>query len=100
MVELAIMHHIRSVMLVKVYDEDFQTGGRRPIKLCHRLQSCQSEVDKFNRLFDEDSAEFERFWIGDMPDSDELIRFVSGRLGGRRKNEKGYRNKYILVNEF
>jgi Heterokaryon incompatibility protein (HET) len=87
-VQLAIVHHIRSLMLVKVYDEDVQTGGGRPIKLCYRLQCCQLEEDEFSRLFDEDNAEFERIWVGDMPNSDEINQFVSGRLGGRRRRRQ------------
>jgi hypothetical protein len=68
-VELAIVHDIRSIMLLETYDEVRQTGGERPIEICHRLQSCQMEENEFKRLFDETNAEFERIWLGDKPNN-------------------------------
>ncbi|KAI9281373.1 ankyrin repeat-containing domain protein [Umbelopsis sp. AD052] len=50
-VELAIVHDIRSLILVQVYGHDRQTGGGKPIKLCYRLQCCQIEEAEFDRLF-------------------------------------------------
>jgi hypothetical protein len=50
-VELAIVHDIRSLILVQVYGQDKQTGGGKPIKLCYRLQCCQIEETEFARLF-------------------------------------------------
>jgi Heterokaryon incompatibility protein (HET) len=49
-VELAIVHDIRSLILVQVYGQDMQTGGGNPIKLCYRLQCCQMEETEFERL--------------------------------------------------
>ncbi|KAG2173567.1 hypothetical protein INT44_007158 [Umbelopsis vinacea] len=69
--KLAIVHDIRSIMLVMEYDEDWQTGGGGPVKLCYRLQCCQIEEDEFERLFDDVesdygiTANFERIWLGD-----------------------------------
>jgi hypothetical protein len=50
-VEIAIVHDIRSLILVQVYGHDMQTGGGKPIKLCYRLQCCQIEETEFARLF-------------------------------------------------
>ena len=49
-VEIAIVHDIRSLILVQVYGYDMQTGGGKPIKLCYRLQCCQIEENEFDRL--------------------------------------------------
>ncbi|KAI9281344.1 hypothetical protein BC943DRAFT_329695, partial [Umbelopsis sp. AD052] len=50
-VELAIVHDIRSLILVRIYGEDMQTGGGKPIKLCYPLKCCQVEETEFERLF-------------------------------------------------
>jgi hypothetical protein len=65
--DLAVIHDIRSLMLVEEYDQDWQTGGGRLIKVCYRLQCCQIEETEFRRLFDELDTEFERIWLGDKP---------------------------------
>ncbi|CAO3674821.1 unnamed protein product [Umbelopsis ramanniana] len=49
-VEIAIVHDIRSLILVQVYGYDRQTGGGKPIKKCYRLQCCQIEETEFERL--------------------------------------------------
>jgi hypothetical protein len=66
--ELAIVHHIRSLILVEPYDQDLQTGGGRPIKLCYRLQCCQIEENEFIRLFTKTNVKLERIWLGDQPE--------------------------------
>ncbi|CAO3674635.1 unnamed protein product [Umbelopsis ramanniana] len=71
-VELAIVHDIRSLILVHVYDQDMQTGGGKPIKVCYRLQCCQIEDLEFKRLFPKVNTNLERIWLGDKPDSNEL----------------------------
>jgi hypothetical protein len=72
--KIAIVHYIRSILLVESYAEDFQTGGDgRPIKCCHRLQCCQIEEIEFSRLFDEDRKKLERIWLRDMPDGMGMI---------------------------
>jgi hypothetical protein len=71
-VELAIVHDIRSLILVHVYGQDMQTGGGKPIKVCYRLQCCQIEELEFQRLFPKVETNLERIWLGDMPDSNEL----------------------------
>ncbi|KAI8576462.1 hypothetical protein K450DRAFT_214218 [Umbelopsis ramanniana AG] len=122
-VELAIVHDIRSLILVQVYGEDMQTGGGKPIKLCYPLQCCQIEEDEFERLFslcidepkepaagpeelklegeskakvaNEDHSDsdiqFERIWLGDMPDGAELNQLESESVGHRGRR---YRRKY------
>jgi Heterokaryon incompatibility protein (HET) len=71
-VELAIVHDIRSLILVQVYGQDMQTGGETPIKLCYRLQCCQIEELEFKRIFQKVDIELKRIWLGDKPESDEL----------------------------
>jgi hypothetical protein len=69
--KLAVVHDIRSIMLLMEYGEDWQTGGGGPVKLCYRLQCCQIEEDEFERLFDDIendygiAANIERIWLGD-----------------------------------
>ncbi|KAI9281341.1 hypothetical protein BC943DRAFT_132367 [Umbelopsis sp. AD052] len=70
-VELAIVHDIRSLILVRVYGQDMQSGGGNPIKLCYRYQCCQIEELEFKRLFPKDGIKLERIWLGDEPESDE-----------------------------
>lgn len=65
--QLAIVHDIRSLILVEIYDKDWQTGGALPINLCYRLQCCQIEENEFERLFDEIIVKFERIWLGEKP---------------------------------
>ncbi|CAO3674639.1 unnamed protein product [Umbelopsis ramanniana] len=69
-VELAIVHDIRSLILVQVYGQDMQTGGGKPIKLCYRLQCCQIEESEFARLFTANVDEPKEFTVG----SEELKR--------------------------
>ena len=72
-IELAVLHHIRSLMLVETYNEELQTSGRRPSKLRYRLQCCQIEENEFQRLFGKiDAAEDEKIWLGDQPDGAEV----------------------------
>ncbi|CAO3674717.1 unnamed protein product [Umbelopsis ramanniana] len=49
-VEIAIVHNVRSLILVQVYGYDKQTGGGKAIKKCYRLQCCQIEETEFERL--------------------------------------------------
>ncbi|KAG2176715.1 hypothetical protein INT44_007379 [Umbelopsis vinacea] len=62
-IELAFVHDIRSIMIVRIYGEDTQSGGGRPIKLCYRLQCCQIEENEFMRLFVDIDVDFERIWL-------------------------------------
>jgi hypothetical protein len=65
-VQMAIVHSIRSVMLIEVYGSDLQTGGSAPIKCCTRLQCCQIEDNEFQRLLGSFAAvKPERIWLGD-----------------------------------
>ncbi|CAO3692900.1 unnamed protein product [Umbelopsis ramanniana] len=64
---LAIVHDIKSLILVQVYGLDPQTGGGQPIKLCYRLQCCQIESNEFDRLFNGTETIYERIWLGDGP---------------------------------
>ncbi|KAG2175263.1 hypothetical protein INT44_007751 [Umbelopsis vinacea] len=121
-VELAIVHDIRSLMLVQIYGQDMQTGGGKPIKLCYPLQCCQIEETEFERLFSwymeepkhpaaeseeleredkskakvvngdytDDDIQFERIWLGDMPNSAELssLKSESAIQRGRRRRRR------------
>jgi hypothetical protein len=62
-VELAIVHDIRSLILIQVYGQDMQTGGGKPIKLCYRLQCCQIEETEFARLFTGNVEERKEFTV-------------------------------------
>ncbi|CAO3671731.1 unnamed protein product [Umbelopsis ramanniana] len=64
-VELAIVHDIRSLILVHVCGQDMQTGGGKPIKVCYRLQCCQIEELEFQRLFPKVDTNLERIWLSD-----------------------------------
>jgi hypothetical protein len=87
--DLAIVHDIRSLMLVKAYGIDWQTGGGQPIKLCYRLHCCQIEETEFERLFDETNAEFERIWLGDKAVGVGRIKANGSRFlsRGRRRDQ-------------
>jgi hypothetical protein len=77
-VELAIMHDIRSLILVQTYNAEWQAGGGKPIRLCYRIQCCQIEEVEFKRLFGKTGAsKFERIWLGDKPDSVNISQFES-----------------------
>ncbi|CAO3685599.1 unnamed protein product [Umbelopsis ramanniana] len=72
--DLAIIHEIKSIMLLQSYDvlaegydADGRAGGTRPIRLCYRLQCCQIEENEFERLFDKTNAKLENIWLGDKP---------------------------------
>jgi hypothetical protein len=54
-------------VLAEGYDADGQTGARRPIRLCYRLQCCQIEENEFERLFNKTNAKLENIWLGDKP---------------------------------
>jgi hypothetical protein len=84
-VGLAVVHDIRSIILVQTYDEDWQAGAGEAIKLCYRLQCCQIEEYEFERLFDDIEVDFERIWLGDKPDGTGMITGTSSRLHRRRK---------------
>jgi hypothetical protein len=78
-VKFAIVHYIRSIMLVETYDKDLQTGGAgRQIERCHRLQCCQIEEREFTRLFEEDGTKLERIWLRDKPDGVGANMITSG----------------------
>lgn len=78
-VELAIIHDIRSIMLIQTYGEDIHTGGNRPIKLCFRLQCCQIEEDEFERLFYDLDIAPDRIWLGRKPSNGTISRFQQKR---------------------
>ncbi|CAO3659485.1 unnamed protein product [Umbelopsis ramanniana] len=78
-VELAIIHDIRSIMLIQSYGEDIHTGGNRPIKLCFRLQCCQIEEDEFERLFYDLDIAPDRIWLGRKPTNGRISRFQQKR---------------------
>ncbi|KAG2189290.1 hypothetical protein INT44_004432 [Umbelopsis vinacea] len=83
-IALAVVRHIRSLMLVETYDGDLQTNGSSQIKLCYRLQCCQIEENEFLRLFGRIVAETESICLGDKPDGAEMDQFEiewSGRRG-------------------
>jgi hypothetical protein len=65
-IRIAIMHNIRTLMLVEIHGEDQQTGST-PIKRCHRLQCCQVETDEFERLYGNIGSKAERIWLGNKP---------------------------------
>jgi hypothetical protein len=82
--QFAIVHYIRSIMLVETYDKDLQTGGAgRHIQRCHRLQCCQIEEKEFTRLFKEDGTKLERIWLRDKPEG----------AGAKRKARARYISK-------
>jgi hypothetical protein len=87
-VDLAIIHDIRSLMLVEAYDIDLQTGGEQPIKVCCRLQCCQIEETEFERLFDETDADFERIWLGDR-----AVGGAKTKANGSQSRSRGRRSK-------
>ncbi|KAG2183085.1 hypothetical protein INT44_006066 [Umbelopsis vinacea] len=69
--KLAIVHYIRSIILVETYGKDSQTGGAgRQIERCYRLQCCQIEEKEFLRLFSKDNENLVRIWLRDKPDGD------------------------------
>lgn len=82
-VDLAIIHDIRSLMLVEAYDIDWQTGAGQPIKVCCRIQCCQIEETEFERLFEETNADFERIWLGDKAVGVAKTKANRSRLGNR-----------------
>ncbi|KAI8582097.1 hypothetical protein K450DRAFT_278483 [Umbelopsis ramanniana AG] len=86
--DVAIIHDIRSLMLVKAYGLDRQTGGGQPIKLCYRLQCCQIEETEFERLFEETDAEFERIWLGDRPVGVGRLKAAGSQLRSRRRRKQ------------
>ncbi|KAI9289118.1 hypothetical protein BC943DRAFT_377339 [Umbelopsis sp. AD052] len=73
-IELAIVHEIKSLLLVHIYNNDLLGNDGTPMKLCYRLQCCQIEENEFGRLFDETKATVERVWLGDRPnDAKEVV---------------------------
>lgn len=76
-VEIAIVHDIRSIMLINVHSEDRQTDGGRPIKRCHRLDCCQVEEDEFDRLFANIGSDPESIWLGDKPVNEVMLPYHS-----------------------
>ncbi|CAO3693053.1 unnamed protein product [Umbelopsis ramanniana] len=87
-VDLAIIHDIRSLMLVEAYDVDWQTGGEQPNKVCCRIQCCQIEETEFERLFDETDADFERIWLGDK-----AVGVAKTKANGSQSRNRGRRSK-------
>jgi Heterokaryon incompatibility protein (HET) len=71
--EFAIIHNIRSIMLVDIYGKDRQTGGGRPLKFCSPIQCCQIEENEFKRLFIHEDVDLERIWLGDKSVSTDAI---------------------------
>jgi hypothetical protein len=72
-VEIAVIHNIRSIMLVEIYGKDRQTGGGRPLKFCSPIQCCQIEENEFKRLLIHTDVEFERIWLGDKSVSTDTV---------------------------
>jgi hypothetical protein len=64
LLSLAIVHDIKSLILVQVNNIDLQRGGGRPIKVCNRLQCCQIENNEFDRLFKGTENICESIWLG------------------------------------
>jgi Heterokaryon incompatibility protein (HET) len=91
-IELAIVHDIRSIILVQSYGEDLQTGGFRPIKLCFRLQCCQIEEDEFERLFGDLAVVHERIWLGSKP-SDAIL----SRCQQKRKRRSTTEEQQVIT---
>jgi hypothetical protein len=50
-IEVAIVHSIRSLMLVVIHDDEQHMDGSQAYISCHRLQCCQFEHQEFERLF-------------------------------------------------
>lgn len=81
--QFAIVHYIRSIMLIEIYDQDLQTGSAgRQIQRCHRLQCCQIEEKEFTRLFKEDDTKLVRIWLRDRPEGagakrNAKVRYIS-----------------------
>jgi hypothetical protein len=65
--KIAIVHDIRSILLLEQHADDCQTGGGNPIKRCHRLQCCQIEEFQFERLFGNYGEKYDRIWLGNEP---------------------------------
>lgn len=70
---IAVIHDIRSIMLVEVYGKDRQTGVERPLKFCSPNQCCQIEENEFKRLFLHTDVEYEKVWLGDKSISIDAI---------------------------
>jgi hypothetical protein len=65
---IAIVHSIRSIMLLEIHGEDRHTGRGVAINCCHRLQCCQVEQDEFDRMFSKvGGTRYERIWLGNKP---------------------------------
>jgi hypothetical protein len=62
--KIAIVHDIRSILLLEQHGDDWQTGGGNPIKRCHRLQCCQIEEFQFERLFGNYGEKYDGIWLG------------------------------------
>jgi hypothetical protein len=75
--QLAIVHDLRSLILVEIHDKDLQTGGGLPINLCYRLQCCQIE-----------EIEFKMVWLGDPPDDAGKTMTEDGQFGRRDRERR------------
>jgi hypothetical protein len=66
-IEVAIVHSIRSLMLVEIHGDVRHTDGSLAYKPCHRLQCCQFEHYEFERLFADINVRYQTIWLGDKP---------------------------------
>ncbi|KAI8577251.1 hypothetical protein K450DRAFT_290638 [Umbelopsis ramanniana AG] len=65
-IEVAIVHRIRSLMLLEINGAE-QHMGRQEYKSYHRLQCCQFEHYEFERLFSDFNAQYQTIRLGDKP---------------------------------
>jgi hypothetical protein len=73
--KFAVVHYIRSIMLLETYGKDLQTGGAgKQIELCYRVQCCQIEEKEFTRLFSKSHENLVRIWLRDKPDGSRTNR--------------------------
>lgn len=66
-IEVAIVHSIRSIMLVEMHGDVRHMDGSLACKPCHRLQCCQFEQYEFERLFADINVRSQIIWLGDKP---------------------------------
>jgi hypothetical protein len=85
-VAIAIVHDIRSIMLLEIHDEDLHTGGNVPIKCCYRLRCCQVEEYEFDRMFGKIERPSERIWLGNQPRSKRIV----GRYGRNQQSSRKF----------
>ncbi|KAI9288283.1 hypothetical protein BC943DRAFT_318139 [Umbelopsis sp. AD052] len=75
-IEVAIVHSIRSLMLVKIHGDERSMDGSQAYKPCHRLQCCQFEHYEFERLFADINVRYQTIWLGDEPITGTAMQYV------------------------